>query len=51
VDAPLLEIASREIRERVAMGKPFRYYLSPLVFEYIEQHHLYHQSEAVNPNH
>ena len=45
VDAPLLEIASREIRKRIAYGKPFRYYLHPAVYEYIEQHHLYHQSE------
>lgn len=48
VDAPLLEIASREIRSRVAMGKPFRYYLPGPVYEYIEQHHLYQQSEIVN---
>lgn len=47
VDAPLLEIASREIRSRVATGKPFRYYLPELVYEYIEQHHLYQQSETV----
>lgn len=45
VDAPLLEIASREIRDRVATGKPFRYYLPPPVYEYIEQHHLYQQLE------
>lgn len=43
VDAPLLEIASREIRNRVATGRPFRYYLPPPVYEYIEQHHLYLQ--------
>jgi nicotinate-nucleotide adenylyltransferase len=48
VEAPLLEIASREIRNRVATGKPFRYYLTDPVYEYIEQHHLYQQSEAVN---
>jgi nicotinate-nucleotide adenylyltransferase len=49
VDAPLLEIASREIRNRVATGKPFRYYLPSPVYEYIEQHHLYQQSEPVHP--
>jgi nicotinate-nucleotide adenylyltransferase len=48
VDAPLLEIASREIRNRVASGKPFRYYLPEPVYEYIEQHHLYQRSEIVN---
>ena len=48
VDAPLLEIASREIRERVASRKPFRYYLPLPVYEYINQHHLYYQSEPVS---
>ncbi|NJC94888.1 MAG: nicotinic acid mononucleotide adenylyltransferase [Anaerolineales bacterium] len=41
VDAPLLEIASREIRGRIASGKPFRYYLPQAVYEYIQEHHLY----------
>jgi nicotinate-nucleotide adenylyltransferase len=48
VDAPLLEIASREIRERVAAGKPFRYYLPQHVYEYINEYHLYYQSEPVH---
>jgi len=47
VDAPLLEIASREIRNRVATGRPFRYYLPPPVYEYIEQHHLYQQPKIL----
>lgn len=42
VDAPLLEIASHEIRSRIATGKSVRYYLPPAVNDYIEQHHLYH---------
>jgi len=41
VDAPLLEIASREIRSWIASGHPVRYYLPPAVNGYIEQHHLY----------
>jgi len=41
VDAPLLEIASSEIRRRVAAGEPFRYYVSPPVYEYILEHKLY----------
>lgn len=55
VEAPLLEIASREIRNRVATGKPFRYYLPRAVYEYIEAHHLYqahvinHQSASQHP--
>lgn len=48
VDAPLLEIASSEIRSRVATGKPFRYYLPDPVYEYINEHHLYRESEVVN---
>ena len=48
VDAPLLEIASREIRSRIANGETFRYYLPKPVYEYIEQYHLYHQSQIVN---
>jgi nicotinate-nucleotide adenylyltransferase len=31
VDAPLLEIASSEIRRRIAHGEPFRYYVPPPV--------------------
>ena len=48
VEAPLLEIASREIRERAATGKPFRYYLPESVYEYIERHHLYKQAHFIN---
>jgi nicotinate-nucleotide adenylyltransferase len=47
VDAPLLEIASSQIRNRVATGKPFRYYLPESVYEYIEKHHLYQQTNYV----
>jgi nicotinate-nucleotide adenylyltransferase len=50
VDAPLLEIASREIRNRIADGKPFRYYLHPAVFEYIKEHHLYQQNTLTTAN-
>lgn len=48
VDAPLLEIASSEIRNRIATGKPFRYYLPEAVYEYIEKHHLYQQAHVIN---
>ncbi len=41
VDAPLLEISSREIRRRIAEGRSFRYYLLPQVYAYIQSHHLY----------
>jgi len=41
VDAPLLEIASHEIRERIAQGRPFQYYLHPAVYAIIRQQCLY----------
>ena len=41
VDAPLLEIASREIRHRISSGRSVRYYLPQPVYEYIREHHLY----------
>ena len=41
VDAPLLEIASRQIRNRVRENRPFRYYLSQPVYEYIQKNNLY----------
>jgi nicotinate-nucleotide adenylyltransferase len=44
VDAPLLEIASHEIRQRVMEGLPFRYYLLPSVYDYIVAHMLYSKS-------
>ena len=47
VDAPLLEIASREIRSRIAEGKSVRYYLPSSVYEYINQHHLYQQQTQI----
>lgn len=47
VNAPLLEIASREIRSRVADGRPYRYYVPLPVYHYINEHHLYQQSETV----
>ncbi len=41
VDAPLLEIASREIRRRAAAGLPIRYYLPDAVYHYIQENKLY----------
>jgi nicotinate-nucleotide adenylyltransferase len=48
VEAPLLEIASREIRDRIGTGKPFRYYLPESVYDYIETQHLYQQAHFIN---
>jgi nicotinate-nucleotide adenylyltransferase len=41
IEAPLLGIASREIRRRVSEALPFRYYLPPSVYDYILEHRLY----------
>ncbi|MEX1248824.1 MAG: nicotinate-nucleotide adenylyltransferase [Anaerolineales bacterium] len=41
VDAPLLEISSREIRERIRAGGHFRFYLPGAVYEIIRQRQLY----------
>jgi nicotinate-nucleotide adenylyltransferase len=41
VQAPLLEISSHQIRQRIACGKPYRYYLSPSVYKVIQTHDLY----------
>jgi len=40
-ESPLLEISSHEIRQRVADGRPFRYYLPETVYQIIENYHLY----------
>ncbi len=41
VDAPLLEIASREIRRRAREGLPCRYYLPEAVYTYMREEKLY----------
>ena len=46
VDAPLLEIASHEIRRRAAIGEPFRYYIPTGVYDYIMEKGLYKQTES-----
>ncbi len=39
--APQFDISSREIRNRVSLGLPFRYFLPPSVYAYILSHGLY----------
>ena len=41
VDAPLLEISSREVRRRAAESWHIRYYLPPQVYRYIREQGLY----------
>lgn len=41
IDTLLQNLSSREIRRRVAAGEPYRYYVLPSVYEYIEKNELY----------
>jgi nicotinate-nucleotide adenylyltransferase len=41
MDAPLLDIAARDIRERIATKRPYRFYLPAKVYDYIRQKNLY----------
>lgn len=43
VQAPLLGISSSQIRQRAAQGKPFRYFLSKAVYDYICTKNLYRE--------
>ena len=45
VDAPIIELSSTEIRERLARGLSVRYYVPDDVLEYIERKHLYRIQE------
>ena len=42
IDAPLLEISGRQIRERLINGEPVRYFLPPAVYQMIVDQNLYH---------
>ncbi len=46
VDAPIIELSSTEIRERLAKGQSVRYYVPDEVLGYIERHDLY--SDKIN---
>ena len=41
VDAPIIELSSTKVRERLAQGKSARYYVPDAVLEFIELNHLY----------
>ena len=45
VDAPIIELSSTEIRQRLAEGKSVRYYVPDEVLGYIERKHLYCKQE------
>lgn len=44
IQAPLLEISSSLLREKMAQGAAYRYYLLPPVHDYIKRHQLYHKA-------
>jgi nicotinate-nucleotide adenylyltransferase len=46
VDAPLMEISSTDIRERLRQGRSARYRVPGAVLAYIEQHGLYRPTEV-----
>ncbi len=41
IDTPLLEISSSEIRQRIAAGRHYRYFLPAAVYELIQQNRYY----------
>ena len=41
IDAPVIELSSTQVRERIARGLSARYYVPDNVLDYIESHHLY----------
>jgi len=43
IDALLQYLSSSEIRRRVMSGEEYRYYVLPVVYDYIESNHLYHE--------
>jgi nicotinate-nucleotide adenylyltransferase len=45
VTAPLIDISASQIRQRVAGGRPFRYFVPPPVYELIVKHGLYKGGE------
>jgi nicotinate-nucleotide adenylyltransferase len=47
VDAPLLEVSSRDIRLRASRGRPYRFLVPEGVWELIQENNLYEHTRAV----
>lgn len=45
IEAPILEISSKKIRQLISLKKPYRYYLLPSVYEIIQTGDLYRAIE------
>lgn len=41
IETPQIDISSSDIRQRIATGKPYRYYILPEVYEYIRANKFY----------
>ncbi len=41
LQTPIIEISATEIRQRVKMGKQYRYFVPEKIYQYIEEHDLY----------
>jgi len=48
IETPIIEISSTEIRQRIAQGRPFRYFLLPEVYQIIKARQLYKGEENQN---
>lgn len=46
LDVPFIEISSSDIRQRIASGRPFRYFLPPAVGDLIQQRHTYQNNSG-----
>lgn len=44
VTAPLLEISAQQIRRRASEQRAYRYYLLPVIYDYIREHQIYQNS-------
>jgi len=44
IDTPQFDISSSTLRQRIAAGGHYRYYLTPQVYDYIRQNRLYRQT-------
>lgn len=49
INMPIIEIASRTIRERIRMNKPIRYWVPESVFGYLTEHELY-KNQTIEKN-
>jgi nicotinate-nucleotide adenylyltransferase len=41
LNTPLVDISASQIRDRIRRDRSYRFYLPPLVFQYIKENHLY----------